>query len=219
MDIPTFALDNFFNISGHFLYWPIFLWAIVRAPWKRVLVLGTNIYFGVCVCVLLIWQLKVELDVGLSLHILGATLMTLMFGWQLAIIGLAMVLLGTSIRADLGFGSFGVNGLICSVIPVFVSYWTTVLVYRFLPKNFFIYIFLSGYANAAITQAVVGFVSVIVFVIAADQTFEYLLGNYLAAYLMILFPEAFITGTVLTMLVVYFPKSIMSFNDKIYLEN
>ena len=55
--------------------------------------------------------------------------------------------------------------------------------------------------------------------LAASHAFEstYALREYLWYFLLLLFPEAFITGTLITLFVVFRPHWVISFDDRRYL--
>ena len=70
-----------------------------------------------------------------------------------------------------------------------------------------------------ITLGIVGLVSTVILMISSPLEVNILFHHYLPAYLLIIFPEAFTTGAVLTLLVVYRPKWVLSFDDNLYLRN
>jgi uncharacterized membrane protein len=46
-----------------------------------------NVCLGAVVALLVLWHMDVQVQSGLSFHLLGVTAITLMFGWSLAVIG------------------------------------------------------------------------------------------------------------------------------------
>ena len=57
-----------------------------------------NVWLGTIVVLMLVWSMKAGVRPGLNLHLLGATVFTLMFGRQLAIIGLSIVLAAVTLQ-------------------------------------------------------------------------------------------------------------------------
>jgi uncharacterized membrane protein len=53
-----------------------------------------NVWLGTVVLLILVWSMKAGVKPGLNMHLLGATIFTLMFGRQLAVIGFSLVLAG-----------------------------------------------------------------------------------------------------------------------------
>lgn len=82
-------------ITGLF-YLAILLLALWRLPWG-VLARERNIQhllFGAAVVLMLMWTLRAGISPGLSIHFMGMTTLTLMFGWDLAICAGSAALIG-----------------------------------------------------------------------------------------------------------------------------
>ncbi|WP_315982594.1 energy-coupling factor ABC transporter permease [Aliamphritea spongicola] len=99
------------------------LFAVYRAPWQT---LFNNrqlqhLFLGAAVVLMLLWQLRAGISPGLAIHFVGITVLTLMFGWDLAILAASMALLGLTIVGQENWQSFGVNGFCTIVIPALVS--------------------------------------------------------------------------------------------------
>ena len=227
MNIHDQLINSPWVLIGHLIFWPFFLYACWSAYLRY---FGNNsgqeaqinhIWPVLCAFFLLLWQLKASLSIGVSIHLLGATLLTILFGWQLAVIGLTAVLLGTTLIMNFNqvesWQALGLNGIILILIPVFVSYHIVRLIFLRLPHNFFIYIFLSGFANAMVTLGIVGLSSTAILLLSPQLDANTLIHHYLPAYFLIIFPEAFTTGAILTVFVVYRPKWVLSFDDNLYL--
>lgn len=220
MNLPDALLSSLLVWTGHIGYWPILLFAMVKAPWYHLKDSESlHVWLGATVMLLLLWSIKAGIGAGLTLHLLGMTLFTLMFGWQFAIISVTLILIGTTINGGGGWDAFGVNGLVMGVLPIAVSHTIYRAVERHLPNNFFVYIFVSAFGGGALAMALVGVVSSVVLVVADAYTLEYLRQFYLPYYIMMLFPEAFITGMLMSLFVVYRPGWVSTFSDERYLVN
>lgn len=198
---------------------PLFILALITAPWQ------SNesepikfIWPLMCALVLLIWQMDISLlDDALHIHLLGACLMTVLFGWQLAFIGLCVVLATSSLINEVSLAAVALNSIGLIVVPVFSSYLIVVIVFRLLPRHFFVFIFLSGFANAVISILCAGLVSGILMDLFSNLSSDQIWGQLLPAFTLMLFPEAFTTGAILTLFVVYKPHWVRSFHDRLYL--
>ena len=93
---------------------------------------------------------------GLNFHLLGATAMTLMFGPQLALLGLSIVLTAVTLAGMTGWQGYGWNALVMGALPVAVSYGIYWLADRKLPNHLFVYIFLNAFFGGALAMAVTG---------------------------------------------------------------
>lgn len=189
-----------------------------RAPWWWLRQPGSmNVFMGALTGVLVLWQIRAGLGSGPYLHLLGATLLTLAFGWQLAFIGLALVVAGDTAFGGGDWASYGVNMLVCGVVPVTVAYRFARLVER-IGSNFFLYVFGVAFAGGAVTIAAVAAASVGVLVSSHPERMDYFVHDYLPTWILLLFPEAFVTGGLLTLAVVYRPTWIVSFDDRRYID-
>ncbi|MBC8210277.1 MAG: energy-coupling factor ABC transporter permease [Gammaproteobacteria bacterium] len=217
MDLNSIHLDPLW-LWAHWLYWPVLLWAIVRAPWSILIQKdSSNILFASCAAVFLFWQLKIHLADGLSIHLLGATILTLMFRWQVAIMANSAIILGVTLISSADFAGFAMNALLTGVLPVAISYLLWWINERFLPANYFVYIFFAGFFAAALSILITGFISYELLSLLENQLSEEILDQYLMIYIPIMYPEAFITGAVISIFVIYKPQWISTFDDRRYL--
>jgi uncharacterized membrane protein len=166
---------------------------------------------------MLLWMIKAGISPGLNFHILGATLLTLMFGWPLAVVAGSVVLLAVTADGLSGWQTFSVNALLMSALPAGVTWGIYRAVDRFLPKNLFLYIFLCGFFGAALAMAATGLVSTTLFAVNGTYTLDHLLTQYLPFYLLMVFPEAVITGSIIALLVVYRPHWVATYDENAYL--
>ncbi len=201
------------------IYLPVLSWAIYRAPWQSASSKPIqHIWPILCACTFLIWQMDISLmDNTVHIHLIGATLLTVLFGWQFAVIGLSSVLLATCVLQKLSILVFSMASFSLIVVPIFASYWIVRLVYRYLPRHFFVFIFLSGFANAAVAIFCSGITNSVLLDVLSNLDSMQIWQHTLPASLLLVFPEAFITGAVLTIFVVYRPEWVRSFHDEQYL--
>ncbi|MDD4880092.1 MAG: energy-coupling factor ABC transporter permease [Gallionellaceae bacterium] len=187
-------------------------WRMLKSP------ANLNVFLGATVIVLGLWLIKTGIRPGLNFHLLGATALTLMFRPWFAILAIGLIVAGITL-VNGQFDAYPANLLMMGVLPVSVS-WT---IYRYvdgrLPNHFFIYIFLNCFFGAGITIALVGIASTVFAATAGIYTLNYLLDNYLPFYLLMAWAEAFITGMIMTVLVVYRPDWVATFDDSRYLQS
>jgi uncharacterized membrane protein len=197
------------------------LWCLRTAPWKRLADSAQlNVWLGTIVMLVLVWSMKAGVKPGLNLHLLGATMITLMFGRQLAIIGLSLVLAGVTLNGELmgraGWLAYGLNALVLAIFPVLLADGIRHLVERFLPGNFFIYVFVTAFFGAALTVMATGLFASALLWLAAVYPASTLLDDYLAYYVLLGFAEAWLNGAMITLMVVYLPHWVGSFDDRRY---
>jgi uncharacterized membrane protein len=215
------------TLLGEGWYWvawaawlPLFARSLFKAPWSLLKESELlNVWLGMIVLLTLIWSLKAGVKPGLSLHLLGATVFTLSFGPHLAFIGLSLVLFGISLNREAGFLAYALNALLMAGVGVLLSQAIHRMVFRLLPRHFFVYIFANGFFGAALTVFGVGLVAAIVLAIAGAYEWAYLASEYLPYFLLLGFSEAWLSGMLMTLFVIYRPNWVATFDDSSYLAN
>ena len=178
-----------------------------------------NVWLGMIVLLTLIWSLKAGVKPGLSMHLLGATVFTLSFGPHLAFVGLSMVLFGISLNGEAGFFAYAFNALLMAGVGVLLSWAIYRVVLRLLPRHFFVYIFINGFFGSALTVFGVGLAATLMLVIAGAYEWDYLATEYLPYFLLLGFSEAWLSGMLITLFVIYRPNWVATFDDSSYLAN
>jgi len=218
MNIPHGMLDQAWLWAGAAIYALAWVAVLRTTPWRRLLDNSlSHGFLGACVLLLVLWHIETRQFPGLNYHFLGATLLTLMFRWQLAFVGMNLILAGMVLNGEAQWQTLPINALTMGLIPILVGYGLFRLVDSKLPNHLFIYIFLNAFFGAAITIAVAVIVSSLLLVSAGVYQFEYLLKDYLPFLPLMMFPESFITGMLTTLAVVFYPQWVLTFDDAKYL--
>lgn len=219
MDITADLIRTPWLWLANLLYGVILLLALRRAPWRWLRnTADLNIWLAVCLTLVLVWSMRASLELGVHLHFLGAMLLTLMFGWYFAVLGMALVMLGAVAIGHLDWSGLGLNGLLMGVLPISFSYLIFLLVEWRLPHNFFIYIFVTAFWGAALSMALTTLATTVVLHGAGVLTWSDLVRGYLPFGLLLSFPEGFITGFLMSIFVVYKPEWVYTFRDEKYLK-
>ncbi len=215
------------QVSAHIPpHWSATLWLIIiglfcliglRARWRMLMVpANLNVFLAATVVVLGLWLIRTGIRPGLDFHLLGATLLTLMFRPWFALLALALVCaLLTTHNGE--FNAYPANLLIMGALPVTVSW----LIYRLadsrLPNHLFIYIFINGFLGGALSIAATGIAATLFATLTNSYTPAYLLDEYLPFYLLMAWAEGLSTGMITTLLVIYRPEWVATFDDRRYL--
>lgn len=198
------------------------LWCLRSADWRRLVDSSQlNVWLGTVVLLTLVWSMKAGVKPGLNLHLLGATMFTLMFGRQLAIVGLSLVLAGVTLNGELlgreGWLAYALNALVLAVFPVLLADSIRRGVVRWLPGNLFVFVFVTTFFGAAATVMATGILASVLLWLAAVYPAPTLLDDYLPFYFLLGFAEAWLNGALITLMVVYAPHWVGSFDDRHYL--
>jgi len=167
--------------------------------------------------VLLLWTLHGGIAAGLGFHMLAVTVLTLLFGWQFAIISVTLVLFGVTLNGDAGWSSFGWNALSMGLVPVSITRGLLHFSQRRLPPNYFIYIFVVAFLGGILSMAVVGLVTSLLLHLSGVYSWAVLQHDYLPIFLLLSFPEGFLAGMLMSIIVAYRPQWVSSFDDDFYL--
>lgn len=221
MNFPDGLFSEAWAFGALLPYALIMTWALLRAPWKRLSdSRQVNVWMGTIVVLTVIWSLKAGVKPGLNLHLLGAMAFTLMFGRPLALIGLSLVLAAVTFNAGLngldGWQLFALNALALAVFPVFLSHAILRAVERWLPAHIFVFIFVVAFLGAAFTALATGALTSGLLWLAGAYAAAVLLYEYLPFYLLLGFSEAWLNGAAITLMIVYFPHWVGSFDDRRY---
>jgi uncharacterized membrane protein len=193
--------------------------AVISAPWRVWLADRERqwvwlVSLGVLVG---IWSMKAGITPGLSLRFLLVTSLTLMHGWQLAVIGGALALAVLTVVGMADWASFGANLLCVAVVPAVVTVQIHQLVHARLPHNYFIYFFLTVFVGSALAYNLAGLARVGLLAASGSLDAAHVGPEYFAVLPLMSFGEAFVNGMVMAMAVVYRPQWVMSFDDRLYL--
>jgi len=198
----------------------IFYLLVRRAPWRRLLDSSQlNLLLGFVVGLTLLWSLRAGVMPGLSLHMLGAMAATLTLGPWLGLLALGAALTGITLNGAIEWGAWPVNFVLMAAIPVAVATGIQRAIERWMPAHFFVFIFVTSFAGAALTVMLQGVIASAAMVAAGAYTAEFLLTDYLPYFLLLGFSEAWISGAIVTLLVVYRPDWVAGFDDSRYLLN
>ncbi|GAA6135005.1 energy-coupling factor ABC transporter permease [Oceaniserpentilla sp. 4NH20-0058] len=196
----------------------ILLWALCRVNWtalKHESILQ-HVFYSACVALAVLWSIRAGLSSGLGIHFMGLTAATLVMGWPLALIAGALGLLGVSILGLEAFDGFAVNFMVSVALPVLTSYWVLTLVQNKLPANPFVYIFLCGFFNGAVSILAVACTTSLMLGLLEVYSWDAVYEEYFQYLPLMLFPEAFINGMVVAGVMGTFPYLLSSFNVEKY---
>ncbi|HEX8963789.1 MAG TPA: energy-coupling factor ABC transporter permease [Rhodocyclaceae bacterium] len=220
MNFPAGLFSSAWSYGAFVPLLAAWAWCARTAPWKRLFdSTQLNVWLGGIVTLMLMWSMKAGATPGLNLHLLGATAFTLMFGRQLAILGLSVVMAAVTYNGGAGWDAYALNVLITAVFPCVFADALLRIVERYLPPNFFVYVFVATFFGAAMAAVSTGLVSSLVLWIAGVYPAELLFGEYFPYYILLGFAEAWLNGAAITMMVVYYPSWVGSFDDRRYLND
>jgi uncharacterized membrane protein len=202
---------------GHLLYASLLVWAIWKAPWYHLKnSQDAHVLLASCVILWLVWRNGAGVTPGMEFHLLLVTTVTLMFGWPFAILCVSLAQLGLTIGGQADWATYSLNTLCNGIIPVWIAYGIYWLTYIWLPRHFFIYIFITSFAGSALAMLASRLSGLGILLSSGTYSLTEL-GDEPLFIIVMLFPEAFTNGLLMTVLVTYRPQWVSSFSDKHYL--
>jgi len=197
----------------------VLLWDVARrAPWRRLShPAQLNVWLGTVVVLSVLWSIRTGVLPGLGFHLLGTTAANLLFGPPLAIAAMVLVVASQVGTGAITLQAFSLNALVMAVYPVCISYAILRFTERRLPPHLFIYIFAAAFFGAGFTMVATGLLAAGLLSVAHVYPFEYLWTEYLPWFVLMAWAEAFSTGAAVTLMVVYRPTWVSTFDDRRYL--
>lgn len=207
-------------LLGWLCYVPLLLWAVWRVPWVELFTdrRRQHLLFGTIFALFALWLVRRDFDTGVSYHFIGMTAVTLLLDWPLAIVGGLVAQVGLVALGRQDLAAMGVNGLLLIGLPVLVTEGVAILVERAQPKNLFVYIFCSGFFAAALATLLCLLASLGWLWLDGIFVMPEWLSDFIGYLWLIIFPEAFINGMVISALVVFCPEWLETFNRTRYLQ-
>jgi uncharacterized membrane protein len=153
----------------------------------------------------------------MEFHLLLVTSVTLMFGWQFAVLAVSIAQLCLTFEGVGNWMNYSLNLWVNGMIPIAITFGLFRILSLSLPKHFFIYIYGSAFFGGALSMAISRLVGMAILLLSDTYTWMQLKDESAFIFIM-LFPEAFINGLIMTVLVAYRPMWVSSFSDQYYLK-
>ncbi len=185
--------------------------AIVRVPVRQHLLFASLFFLAA------LWLMSVRHIEGLLLHLSGMTAVTLLVGWRFALLVGALATIAYTLLSGQELAAAPLAWLVTVVVPASISRLLVYELRRVRFSNLFIYLLGAGFGGgilSAFGMSVAGLVALQL----CDR------GDLVSAALeawpliaLIAFPEGFINGMVLSVLVVWYPDTVKTFDSVKYL--
>ena len=186
-------------------------WDILRAHPHTL-----HIFFATSLILTLLAMMRIGTQSGLSLHLCGITAATLIMGRRLALLAglLAQTLLAAS--GITAWSHWGINALCFAALPAYVSYGFCRLLQRLLPHNPFVFTLGAGFFGGIVTLAAVMLSVSLLSYANALHDWPTIWHKYLKFLPVIIYPEGFLNGVIITAMVAFHAEQISCFNPRSY---
>lgn len=211
------------------------VYALRWAPWRLLAAsrVRQHAFFASVLALGLFWLLQVEVRATLGFHPMLMTVVTMVFGWHLAmVIGAAALLASTlyhwawvgavygQAEALLALNPTGlpVAYVLTVMVPACWAWLMIRLIDRWSFKNPFTYFMGVGFFGAMLSCLWLGAVSGLLFLLPGN---EILLGHWWEhrlLFVLMMFPEGFCNGAIATVLTVLWPELVKTYRDDWYID-
>jgi len=199
----------------------VIVWCLCLRPWRPLLedTALQHRWMAATLAVMLMWQLRAQAVDWLTLHLVFTVLMTLVFKMPLALISNVMINVAMVAIGRNDWSLMGANVLVTGIVPAIVIGFVWRIVDRRLPDNLMVFLFACGFFGTALATLGGGLSAVALIIVAGTDPEAVYLAQEYARFLPLLMPsEAFITGMLLSILLVYHPSWVATFNDHRYID-
>ncbi|HHF3070813.1 TPA: energy-coupling factor ABC transporter permease [Vibrio diabolicus] len=207
----------------------VILWIVLAyclQDWKKVvwpklekekafqhLVFATLFFFSI------LWATQAGVKEGLQIHFLALTTLTMMYGWRMAFLISIPAMLVNHLLHDVSLLQLPTSLVLSALLPIFISYLVFLLSYHYLPRNIFVFIFVAGFFNGAITGSLHLLINSFYHLSVGHYDWETIQHNYFIFVPLLAFPEGLLNGMSLAVLTVFKPEWLRVFSDRDYIYN
>lgn len=178
-----------------------------------------HLIYATLFALFILWSADAGVKTGLSIHFLALTTVTLMHGPHVAFLLAIFVSIGLVVIQQLALDQLAQQLVFSGLIPILISQLIFLASYRFLPRNIFIYIFVAGFFNGAITGCLHLIINSGYYWLTDAYDWKTIVDNYFIFTPLLAFPEGLLNGMSVAMLCVFKPEWLRSFSDRDYIYN
>jgi uncharacterized membrane protein len=218
MDLISVAFPLAWQWGALALLIPLLAWALFTAPWRRFdSSESVHVWYGAILATTLLWGVKASVGTAFTFHLLGVSIMTLLVGARLALLGVAVVVAVVIVLRDGFWANYALNVLAMGAVPVSITMALLRAAERYFPPNLFVYFFVVAFFGSGLAMAGSGLVALAASILGAGQPLT-VLDEYMPYLLYLAFGEATVSGMLMTLIVVYRPSWVATFDDARYLQ-
>ncbi|MDN4503384.1 energy-coupling factor ABC transporter permease [Alteromonadaceae bacterium BrNp21-10] len=209
------------KIVALLLYTVLLVTVIRQLPLQQLLTNNhtQHMIFGCTASIFCLWVFRTGIYSGLDVHFLWLTALTLILGFQWAIFSSALALISITLSGGESWSMLGINGLLSCALPITVSYLCYSLSFHKLPRHFFVYIFVCSFLTGAVAIIAKMFALGGYYFFTDQYSWQIITDNYLILLTLLAFPEAMLNGMTMTLMVMYKPHWVFTFQDKFYIND
>ena len=189
-------------------------WTALRAASAR-----QHVLLGGLLALLLLWLMTFRVIEDVRIHLLGVTTLTLIVGWRFAVLGATPVLFAHLWWEQFSTGAAPLAWLFTVLVPATTTRLLAHLLRRYGLRNLFVYMLGAGFGGGLLSVLVLGLLALPTFYLMGQGAWiAGALENWIFVVLL-MFPEGFINGMLVTAFTVFYPDVVKTFDDAYYLDD
>ncbi len=178
-----------------------------------------HVLLGGLVALLLLWLLTLEVIEDVRVHLLGVTSLTLIVGWRFTMIGATLVLLVYVLIQQQPLAAAPLAWLFSVFIPATTTRLLAHVLRRHGLRNLFVYMLGAGFGGGILCVLMVAMTALPVFWLLGQTEWIAMALESWPFILLLMFPEGFINGMLVTAFTVFYPDVVKTFDDEYYLKD
>lgn len=171
---------------------------------------------GAALALALLWSVRADVDPGVGLHVLGITAVVLLLGWRLAMVAAALASLSLVVMGDTPSVTAPAGWLLSAAAPGALAAAIAWLTRFHLPRNPFVFIFGCAFFGSGLALVLTWLLSAALLSWSGQASPSGVDSSLLAFLPLVVFPEGFINGAVVSMLIVYRPDWVRLYDEQFY---
>lgn len=156
---------------------------------------------------------------GLQLHLFALTAATLMMGWKISFLAAFLAQIMMSAAGFEPLALLGWNSLLYGLLPILCSHYFSRLLQILLPPNPFVFTLGGGFFGGILSLAATMLLSSLLLYAFGIYPPDIIWQKYLKFMLVIVYPEGFVNGVIVSGLVAFHPHVISAFDPDRYFQN
>lgn len=194
--------------------------AAVMAPWRQLFAHSyrQHVFWATIVGLALLWQLQVNVLNVMGLHPLLMMSVVMVFGGPLALWAGGFALLAGLVFHPQPLPMLAVQFCLGVLAPVLAGLLVLKVIDRLQIKNVFVYMLGGGFIGAMVSVQAMAVSSWLYVELFGPEPLKLIFADHYYLTLMLMFPEGFINGALISTLTVLAPDLVKTYDDRRYLD-
>ncbi len=177
-----------------------------------------HVFLGGLVALLFLWMLTLQVIEGLWIHLLGVTSLTLLVGWRFTLLGATLVLITHLLFLQQPLLTAPIAWLFTVLLPATITRLLAHVLGLWGFRNLFVYMLGAGFGGGLLSILVLALIALPTFWLIGQTAWVALALDNWGFILLLMFPEGFINGMLITAFTVFYPDVVKTFNEDHYLD-